>query len=136
MILQPFSLAFAAAQAFAEHVGRLPDADDNGEAIEAWANRAAELSRTAADAGAEYADESYRLGLINADLLFGRLIEAEAFHSRNQRDVREGLAAVAQAREDTGQAAGSGRPAPEAVLGAPGPRHRRVLPGATAARQL
>ncbi|WP_030230559.1 hypothetical protein [Streptomyces sp. NRRL S-350] len=135
MIFKPFSLAFAAAQAFAEHVGRLPDTDDNGEAIEVWANRAAELSRTAADAAAEYADESYRLGLITADLLFGRLIEAEAFHSRNQRIVREGLAAVARAREDTGQPAGSGPYEPEAAHGAPGARHRLVLFGATAVRQ-
>lgn len=136
MILKPRSLAFAAGQAFTDHVGRLPDTDASGEAIEAWANRAAELSRTAADAGAEYADESYRLGLITADLLFGRLIEVEAFHSRNQRIVREGLAAVARAREDSGQAAGSRPRAPEAAHVAPGQRHRRVRPGATAAKQL
>ncbi|MGY3677324.1 hypothetical protein [Streptomyces sp. TE33382] len=135
MILKPISLAFAAAQAFAEHVDRLPDTDDNGEAIEAWANRAAELSRAAADAAAEYADESYRLGLITADLLIGRLIEAEAFHSRNQRIVREGVAAVARARKDVGQPAGTGPDEAEAAPGALGTRHQPLLSGVPATRR-
>ncbi|MFB7865562.1 hypothetical protein [Streptomyces sp. NPDC056069] len=135
MIFKPISLAFAAAQAFAEHVGRLPDTDDTGEAIEAWAKRAAELSRAAVDAAAEYADESFRLGLITSDLLFGRLIEAEAFHSRNQRIVREGLAAVARARAEAGQPAGGGPDEAEAAPGALGARHRPVLPGAAATGQ-
>lgn len=134
MILKPFSLAFAAAQALADHVVRVPDPDDHGQAIEAWARRANELSRTAADAAAEYADESYRLGLISADLLFGRLVAAEALHSRNQRIFREGLAAVARVREDTGQLAVSGPHEPEAAHGASGARHRLVLPGAPAAQ--
>ncbi|WP_432137086.1 hypothetical protein [Streptomyces sp. bgisy154] len=133
MILKPFSLAFAAAQAFAEHVARLPDTDD-GEAVEAWAYRAVELSRAAADAAGEYADESYRLGLISADLLFGRLVEAEALHSRNQRVFREGLVAVARVHEGTGQPAGPGPREPEATHGATGARRGLVLSGAPADR--
>ncbi|MFI6112758.1 hypothetical protein [Kitasatospora sp. NPDC051164] len=100
MTLQPFPLALAATEAFTDHAGRLPASDDKTEAIEAWANRASELSRAAADAAAQYADESYRLGQITADLLADCLIEAEAFHSGNQRIVREVLAGVARARED------------------------------------
>ncbi|MFE9424357.1 hypothetical protein ACFYNO_15465 [Kitasatospora sp. NPDC006697] len=100
MTLQPFPLALAAIEAFTEYVGRLPANDDKGEAITVWANRASELSRAAADAAAQYADESYRLGQITTDLLADRLIEAEAFHSGNQRIVRKVLAGVARARED------------------------------------
>lgn len=102
MTLQPFPLALAAIEAFTEHVSRQPAASDKGEAIAAWANRASELSRAAADAAAEYADESYRLGQITTGLLADRLIEAEAFHSGNQRIVRKVLAGVARAREGAG----------------------------------
>jgi hypothetical protein len=97
--LQPFPLALAAIEAFTEHVGRQLTTDDKCEAIEVWANRASELSRAAADAAAEYADESYRRSQITTDLLADRLIEAEAFHSGNQRIVRAVLAGVARARE-------------------------------------
>jgi hypothetical protein len=86
--------------AFTDHIRALPATDDLGEALEAWALRAVELSRAAADAISVQAERAHGLGRITAVELAERVKVVEAVHSGNQEIVRRGLAEAAQARAE------------------------------------
>lgn len=90
----------AAQAAFTGHIRVLPSTDDLGEALEAWALRAVELSRTAADTISAQARRAHELGRITAAELADRVAAVEDTHASNQEIVRRGLAEAAQARAE------------------------------------
>lgn len=92
--------ARAAQTAFTGHIRVLPSTDDLGEELEAWALRAVDLSRAAADAISAQARRAHELGRITAAELADRVATVEDTHAGNQEIVRRGLAEAAQARAE------------------------------------
>ncbi|MFF2378371.1 hypothetical protein ACFVUW_28675 [Streptomyces xiamenensis] len=90
--------ARAAYTAFTEHIHVVHLRDDPGEALEAWAMRALDLSRATADAISAHARRAHELGRITAAELADQVATLEETHAGNQEIVRRGRAEAAQAR--------------------------------------